>query len=148
AGVLAHFAEALRPAPRPVPTAAQQELAALVGYRQDLITMRIAEQHRARLAPPAVATPSREHLAWLRDQPATVEAAIAERIAASPQWQADSLLLQTMRGVGPVISATLLARLPELGHLTHRQLAKLVGVAPFARDSGKHQGRRRCTGGR
>ncbi len=148
ARVLAHFAEALRPTPRPLPTAAQRELAALVGRRQDLIAMRIAEQHRLRTAPAAIAAPIRDHIRWLREQLATVEAAITERVAAQPQWQADSALLQTMKGVGPVISATLLARLPELGQLTHRQVAKLVGVAPFARDSGKSQGKRRCMGGR
>ncbi len=148
ARVLAHYAEALRPTPRPVPAAAQRELAALVGRRQDLIAMRIAEQHRLRTAPAAIAAPIRAHITWLREQLAAVEAAITERIAAHPQWQADSALLQTLKGVGPIISATLVARRPELGHLTRQQIAKLVGVAPLARDSGKFQGKRRCAGGR
>jgi transposase len=148
AAVLAHYAEALRPEPRPIPDAAQQELAALVGRRQDLLAMRIAEQHRLRTLPATLAGPVREHIQWLRDQLKTVEAAITERIAAQPQWQADSALLQTMKGVGPIISATLVARLPELGRLNRRQIAKLVGVAPLAHDSGKHRGKRHCAGGR
>jgi transposase len=148
AAVLAHYAEALRPEPRPIPDAAQQELAALVGRRQDLLAMRIAEQHRLRTLPATLAGPVREHIQWLRDQLKQVETAIMERIAAQPRWQADSALLQTMKGVGPIISATLVARLPELGQLNRRQIAKLVGVAPLARDSGKTRGKRRCTGGR
>ena len=148
AAVLAHYAAALHPEPRPIPDAAQQELAALVGRRQDLLAMRIAEQHRLRTIPPTLAAPIREHIQWLRDQLRAVETAIATRIAAQPQWQADSALLQTMKGVGPIVSATLVARLPELGRLNRRQLAKLVGVAPLARDSGKTRGKRRCAGGR
>ncbi len=148
AAVLAHYAEALRPTPRRVPDAAQRELAALVGRRQDLIALRIAEQHRQRTVPAALAASIAEHIAWLRAQLATVEAAIGAQIAAHPQWQADSALLQTMKGVGPIISATLVARLPELGQLTRQQIAKLVGVAPLARDSGKAHGKRRCAGGR
>lgn len=148
ARVLAHYAAALRPTPRPLPAAAQRELAALVGRRQDLIAMRIAEQHRLRTAPAAIAAPIRAHIAWLRKQLTAVEATITTQVAAHPQWQADSTLLQTMKGVGPLISATLIARLPELGQLTHRQVAKLVGVAPFARDSGTSRGKRRCAGGR
>jgi transposase len=148
AAVLAHYAEALRPTPRPVPDAAQRELAALVGRRQDLIAMRIAEQHRQRLVAGALAASIAEHIAWLRAQLTVVEAAITEQIAAHPQWQADSALLQTMTGVGPIISATLIARLPELGTLSRQQVAKLVGVAPLARDSGKTHGKRHCAGGR
>jgi transposase len=148
AAVLAHYAAALHPAPRPIPDAAQQELAALVGRRQDLLMMRMAEQQRLRTLPPTLAGPVREHIQWLRDQLKAVEATISARIAAHPQWQADSRLLQTMKGVGPIVSATLVARLPELGRLGRSQIAKLVGVAPLARDSGKTRGKRRCTGGR
>ena len=148
AAVLAHFAEALRPSPRPLADAAQRDLAALVGRRQDLIAMRIAEQHRLRLAPATLADPIRAHIAWLREQLSAIETAIHARIARHPQWQADSVLLQTMKGVGPIISATLVARLPELGRLTAKQIAKLVGVAPIARDSGTRHGKRRCAGGR
>lgn len=148
AAVRAHYAAALHPTPRPIPDAAQQELAALVGRRQNLLAMRMAEQHRLRTRPPTVAGPVREHIQWLRDQLKAVEATITKRIAAHPQWQADSQLLQTMKGGGPIVSATLVARLPELGRLNRRQIAKLVGVAPLARDSGKTRGKRRCTGGR
>lgn len=110
--------------------------------------MRIAEQHRLRPLPPTLTEPVREHIAWLRTQLKTVETAISTRIAAQPQWQADSQLLQTMKGVGPIISATLIARLPELGQLSRQQIAKRVGVAPLAHDSGKTRGKRRCVGGR
>lgn len=148
AAVLAHFAEAVRPAVRPLPDADTQALAALVARRRQLIDMRTAEQNRLPLAAAAVARGIRDHVAWLNRQLDWVGRELAAAIEASPAWRAKDDLLQSVPGVGPVVSHTLLTDLPELGALSGRRIAALVGVAPVAKDSGRHCGARRIAGGR
>lgn len=148
AAVLAHLGLVLPPPPRAFPAAAVQRLRAAVQRRQQLVAMRVAERQRRRQAPEPIRAEIDEHVQWLTGRIKQADAAIAAAIAADPQLAAQDALLQTAPGVGKVISATLLADLPELGHLTGKQLAKLVGVAPLNRDSGRHKGRRRIWGGR
>ena len=148
ARLLAEFAERIRPPVRPQPAAARQELAALVGRRHDLVTMRVAEQQRLRGASAGIADHIRRHLTWLREQIKQLDREMAQAVQADPTLHAQAVLLQTAKGVGPVVSATLVARLPELGQLNRRQIAKLVGVAPLNRDSGTRRGTRQCWGGR
>jgi transposase len=148
AQVLAHFAEVVRPTPRPLPDAATQALSALVTRRHQLIEMRTAEQNRLGTAPRAIQPQIRKHLAWLDRQLTALETDLTKQIRATPLWRERDELLQSVPGVGPVTSRTLLAELPELGRLSPKQLAALVGVAPLNWDSGQLRGRRCIWGGR
>jgi transposase len=148
AAVLAHFAEAVRPAVRPLPDAAAQALAELVTRRQQLVEMLTAERNRLGSLTGGRRERAQAHVAWLRQELADLEAELAEAIEASPAWRAREVLLRTAPGVGPVLARTLVAELPELGTLDRKRLAALVGVAPFNRDSGAFRGRRRVWGGR
>lgn len=148
AQVLAHFAEAVRPAVRPLPEAATQALAALVTRRRQLLEMLVAEQNRIATAPPAIRTEIEVHIAWLRQRLSGVDGQLAATLSASPLWRAQEDLLRSVPGIGPVASVTLLAELPELGKLDRKQIAALVGVAPLNRDSGTWRGKRTVWGGR
>jgi transposase len=148
AQVLAHFAEAVRPEVRPLPDAATQELALLVARRRQLMEMRVAEQNRSRGAPARIRTQIREHVDWLNRQIDELDDEIGERVRSSPAWRERDDLYRSTPGVGPVLSATLLADLPELGTVPHKQIAALVGLAPLNQDSGKKRGQRVIWGGR
>lgn len=150
AAVLAHFAEAVRPTPRPLPDAATQALAALVERRRQLVAMRTAERQRvqqARFA--AVRARIQTHLDWLATELAEVDDELRRQVEASPLWRAQEDLLTSVPGIGPTTACVLLAALPELGRLPAKPLAALVGVAPLNRDSGTSlRGRRGIWGGR
>jgi transposase len=148
AQVLAHFAEAVRPPVRPVPDAATQALAALVTRRRQLLEMLVAEESRAWSARAAVREDIDEHIAWLRKRLRGVDQELGRAVRSSPLWREQQDLLRSVPGIGPVVSATLLAELPELGRLGHKQLAALVGVAPLNCDSGTWRGKRKIWGGR
>ncbi len=148
AAVLAHFAEAVRPPARPLPDADTAALAALVARRRQLVEMRTAEVNRLGLAPAAVARGIRDHVAWLDRQLGRVDGELRAAVAASPAWRAKDDLLRGVPGIGPAVSRTLLAELPELGTLSRKRVAALVGVAPVARDSGRKSGTRSIAGGR
>lgn len=148
AAVLAHFAEAVRPALRPLPDAATQALSALMMRRRQLIEMRTAEQNRLGSAPASVRSRIRAHLTWLTRELAHLDDDLAQTIRESPVWREKDDLLQSTPAVGPVLARTLLAALPELGTLNRKQIAALVGVAPLNRDSGTLRGRRIVWGGR
>lgn len=148
AAVLAHFAEAVRPVPRPVPDAATQALAALVTRRRQLVEMLTAEQNRLGTAPPALRAQLQAHIRWLQRHLDTLDTDLRACIRASPVWRVEDDLLQSTPGVGEVLSTTLCAALPELGTLSRRAIAALIGVAPWARDSGRRGSPRRCWGGR
>ena len=148
AAVLAQFAEAVRPALRPLPDAATQALSALLARRRQLIEMLTAEKNRLGSALPPVRPGIRAHIGWLERRLADLDADLAQAIRESPVWREKDDLLQSAPGVGPVLARTLLASLPELGTLTRQQIAALVGVAPLNRDSGAWRGKRRVWGGR
>ncbi len=148
AGILAEFAERVRPTPRPLPEASTQELAALLTRRRQLLEMLIAEKQRRTRAPKRVRKSIDAHVAWLQAQLASVDSDLQQSIQQSPIWREKDDLLQSMPGVGPVVSQTLLASLPELGQLDRRQIAALVGVAPFTKESGLWRGRPCVSGGR
>lgn len=148
AAVLAHFAEAVRPPVRPLPDAATQALDALLTRRRQLLAMRTAEQHRLGSATPPMRKEIQVHLAWLDRRLAALDDELGRTIRESPVWREQEQLLQSAPGVGPVLARTLLASLPELGALNRKQIAALVGVAPFNRDSGSTRGRRAVCGGR
>lgn len=149
AHVLARFAEAVKPSPRPLPDAATQELNALVTRRHQLVEMLTAEKNRlAQPAAKAVRAGIQEHIRWLERRLANIDRDLADTIHETPIWREKDELLQSAQGVGPVLSTTLLAGLPELGTLGRKQIAALVGVAPLNRDSGRYRGKRRVWGGR
>jgi transposase len=148
AQLLAQFGEVLRPAPRPLPDEATQALSGDLARRRQLLEMLIAEKQRhsqaaARLKP-GIAT----HIAWLTAELQRVDGDLTAAIRQSPVWREQDDLLQSMPGVGRGLSRTLLADLPELGTLSSKQLAALVGIAPLNRDSGTLRGKRMIWGGR
>ncbi len=148
AAVLAHFAEAVRPKPRPLADEDARELHALVLRRRQIIDMITAEGNRARSAPKSVKRRIEAHLRWLRKDLERANEDLERAVRESPVWREKDDLLRSVPGVGPTLFATLLAELPELEHLDRRSLAALVGVAPLNRDSGTLRGIRTVWGGR
>lgn len=141
AKVLAQFAEAVRPQVRPLPDAEERALAALVSRRRQLIEMITAEKNRLHSChEPTVREDIEAHLAYLTGRRDKLD----EELLAAHKM----LLLETVPGVGPVLALTLLAELPELGKLSNKRIASLVGVAPINRDSGTLRGHRGVWGGR
>jgi transposase len=148
ARALAHFADVIRPTPRPLPDAQTQELRALLGRRQQLIGMRTAEQNRLAGTSERLTQDIKAHIAWLNTRIATLDDDLETMLRASPLWRENDDLLQSVPGIGPVCARTFLLELPELGTLTRQQIAALVGVAPLNCDSGTLRGQRMMWGGR
>jgi transposase len=148
AHILALFAERVQPTPRPLPDAALRHLDALVTRRRQLLDMLTAERNRLEHAASPIRRNLTQHIRWLERRVADVDRDLDDTIQRSPVWRAKENLLRTVPGIGPVVSRTLLADLPELGQLNRKQIAALVGVAPLARDSGTFKGRRVVWGGR
>jgi transposase len=148
AKVLALFADVIRPSTRRVPNAQSRELMALVARRRQLVEMLTAESNRRGRVPGYVSRAIAAHISWLRKQLAEFDAILEEAIQRSPLWCEKARILRSVPAVGSVTVTTLLAHLPELGTLGRRQIAALVGVAPFNRDSGKMRGTRAIWGGR
>jgi transposase len=146
--VLAHFAEAVRPTPRAVPEEEAYVFRAILARRRQIVEMLTAENNRLGTAPRAVRKRIEAHVRWLEKELKRTDDDLDEAIEQSPTWRENAALLRSVPGVGPVLCRTLLAELPELGTLTHKQLAALVGVAPLNRDSGKMRGKRAVWGGR
>ena len=134
--MIARFAAEVQPPLRPRPSAASQAVHALVTRRRQLLADRVAELQRRPLARPSVQADVDAHVAWLTTRLASLDAQIAAALQADPALRARTGWLQSIPGIGPTASATMLAELPELGTLSRRQIAALVGVAPFNRDSG------------
>ncbi|MDP9375460.1 MAG: IS110 family transposase [Chloroflexota bacterium] len=148
ARALAHFAEAVKPPARPVPAAQADVLGAVLARRRQLVEMLTAEQNRLHTAAPAVRERITAHIAWLEAELDGINKELARVIGEDPTWRERDALLRGVPGVGPVLSTTLLAELPELGALTRHEVAALAGVAPLNRDSGTLRGRRTVWGGR
>jgi transposase len=148
ARALAHFAEAVRPTPRPGPDAQTEELRALLTRRRQLVAMRTAEANRLSTAPPRVPADLAPHLAWLDHRLAALDEDLDTTLRASPGWRERETLYRSVPGIGPVSARTLLLDLPELGPLSRQRIAALAGVAPFHCDSGTLRGRRTIWGGR
>jgi transposase len=147
--VLAHFAAAIDPPVRPVKSAETQHLEALLARRRQIVEMLVAEKNRlANHQDRAVVKDLKAHIAWLERRLQSSDDELQRVLKASPAWRERDDLLRSVPGVGPVLSLTLLAQLPELGQLNRREIAKLVGVAPFNWDSGQWRGSRHIWGGR
>ena len=148
AGVLAHFADAVRPEVRPLKDAETQVLNSLTARRHQVMTMLVSEKNRLGTAVGAVSPRIEAHIAWLEQELSDLDKGLRQTLRRSPVWREKDDLLRTVPGVGEQISLTLLANLPELGTLNRRQIAALVGVAPYNRDSGTLRGKRAVWGGR
>jgi transposase len=149
ARVIARFAEAVRPPVRPLPDAQAQALSALTARRRQLVDMLAAEQNRRRLVrDQPVQRQLAAHIAWLEQALRGLDQDLMTLLRSTAAWREKDDLLRSAAGVGRVTSCTLVADLPELGCLTRRRIGALVGLAPFARDSGVFRGRRMIAGGR
>lgn len=148
ATVLAEFAQKMRPDPRPVPDEQRQRLAALLSRRRQLVAMMAEEKTRHSGAHRDVKPRLEAHIAWLKQELDDLDRDLHREIRDSPVYQEKGQLLRSVPGVGPVLVATLLVEMPELGQLTDKQIAALAGVAPLNRDSGRYKGKRFCWGGR
>jgi transposase len=148
ADLLAHFGEAIKPEIRSVPDPAHRELEALVTRRRQLIDMRAAEQKRKLSAPPVVQTSIEAVIEVLTKQIDDIDSDMHRVIRETPAWCEADDRNQSTPGVGPVLSTTLTALVPELGTLNRKQIASLIGVAPHNDDSGKREGKRTTWGGR
>lgn len=146
---IADFAETLKPEPRPLKNEETMEIDALVRRRKQLQATEIAETNRLRTAHHRRERESiKRHVAWIEQELKDIEKELQQRIKASPMWRELDMLIQSVPGVGKILSMTLIAGLPELGHLGRAEIAALVGVAPFNCDSGKQRGERHIRGGR
>lgn len=148
AWVLARFAEAVRPAVRPLPDEITLELRGLIARRRQIIEMIVAERNRLSGASKSVRKRIDAHIRWLEAELDRADTDLDQSIRQSPIWQENEELLRSVPSIGPVTSRTLLAELPELGQLNRKQIAALVGIAPLNRDSGTLKGRRSIWGGR
>ena len=148
AQILAHFGEAVRPPMRPLRDADTQALGAVLARRKQVMDILVAEKNRLGRAAPEVRPRIEAHIEWLKQELGYLDTDLRQKIESSPLWREKDDLLRSVPGVGPQVSLTLLAYLPELGTLNRKQIAALVGVAPFNRDSGPHRGKRSVWGGR
>lgn len=148
AQVLAEFGRAVNPQVRPLPDDAAQELGALVMRRSQLVQMRTQEKNRLPMTRPVLRPRLKDHIAFLDEEIARLEIDLTAKLRSSEVWCERRDLLLGVPGVGPILTCSLLAQLPELGQLNRQRIAALVGVAPLNDDSGKHQGRRSTWGGR
>ena len=146
--VLAHFGEAVRPPIRPLRDSDTQALGVVLARRWQVMGILVAEKNRLSRAAPEVRPSIEAHIGWLKRELDDLDTDLRQRIKRSPVWREKDDLLRSVPGVGPQVSLTLLAYLPELGTLNRKQIAALVGVAPFNRDSGPYRGKRSVWGGR
>lgn len=148
AGILAHFAEAVRPEIRELKPLEARKLEALNTRRRQIVEMLTAERNRLITAPEWTRGDIEEHIAILKKRLAAINKDIDKLIRQSPLWREKDKILKSFPGVGPVTASTMLSDLPELGTLNPKAIAALVGVAPLNCDSGNYQGRRKIWGGR
>jgi transposase len=148
AEVLALFGDRIIPPVRPLASEAQQQLDDLVTRRRQLVDILTAERNRMALLRGKAQANVERHIEWLNEQIQEIDGEIEAQIQSTQAWRQTQKLLLSVPGVGKVMAATLLSALPELGQLSHKQIAALVGVAPFNYDSGQMRGKRRVFGGR
>lgn len=147
--VLAHFGAAMRPEKRPLKPEETALLQDLLSRRRQLVEMLSSEKNRLHSAShKKICTEIKAHIRWLEKRIEKADSDLDEAIKSSPIWSERNALLQSMPGIGRVSALTLMALLPELGELSKKEVAAIVGVAPFARDSGTLRGKRTCWGGR
>ena len=148
AEVIARFVEATRPEPRPLPDEATQALGELITRRRQIIAMMVAERQRATRLPKRLRRSCERVVRMLEKELAALDQDIDTTVRGSPAWRAKEDLLASVPSIGDITARSLIAELPELGKLDRRQIAALVGVAPFTRQSGQWRGKSFIGGGR
>ena len=149
AEMIARFLEAVRPELRALPDEDQSLLAELVGRRRQVLEMLVAERQRAKRATKApVRKAILRHIAVLEKELPELDKEIGTLVRGSPMWREKEDLLTSFKGIGKTLARALLADLPELGRLSRREIASLVGIAPFTRQSGRWRGKSMIAGGR
>lgn len=148
AQVIARFAHSVNLQPQAPVSSTAQHLSDLTHRRQQLVDIQVAEKNRLSQAPTTVKADIEAHLQQLEQRIQALETQIQHLGQQQADWQRKKDLLQSVKGIGPVTATLCLVELPELGQLSAKQIARLVGVAPINRDSGKHQGKRMIAGGR
>jgi transposase len=149
AGLIAWFAEIKKPVPSVLGSLRQRQLRAQVTRLRQLTEVRTAQRNQRRLVTDmGVLACLDQLLAFLQRQIDQLAEAVAALIAADPLWKELDQAFRTIKGVADRTVARLMAEMPEIGTLSHKAISKLAGVAPLARDSGKHQGKRVVRGGR
>ncbi len=148
ARLLARFAAAVKPAPLQLPSEAERHLSALMRRRHQILEMLTAEKNRVHTIPSRMRERLENHIVWLEQELDALNTAIQDFIQQQPDFKDKDEIMQSVPGIGPVTAAIVLADLPELGRLNRKEIAALVGVAPFSRDSGQQRGKRWVQGGR
>lgn len=148
ARLISHFASGVKPLANSLRTPVEEQLAAFVERRRQLLVELVAEKNRLSTCPACVRDEIEEHIAWMEEHVADWETKIQICITQNPEWQQRAEIIDSAPGVGPVTASTMVAELPELGQLNRQKIAALVGVAPFNKDSGPKKGKRRIKGGR
>jgi transposase len=148
ADVIAYFAETVKPEVRPLRDEHLEQLNAVLVRRRQIVDMITEEKNRLHTAMSALDKSITQHIEWLKKALNNTDGELDRLVKETPLWREKDDLYRSVPGVGPVLSMTLVASLPELGTLNRRKVASLVGVAPMNRDSGKFRGRRKIQGGR
>lgn len=148
ARVIARFSATVQPIPRPIANEDAQELGAIMARRRQIVEMITVEKNRFASAKKVVRPRIQAHIDWLSHELADTNDDLQKKVKDSPIWRQKDDLLKSIPGIGPIVAATLLADLPELGTMNSKQIASLVGVAPHNRDSGTMRGKRTVWGGR
>lgn len=148
ARLIAHYSEAIRPRLSSLKPETMQAMSDLVARRNQLLAMQTMEKNRLQILPKELVMTIKPILTAFKNQIAKVEQKITTLIATCPDYHAKSTVLQSVPGIGKIAAASLISNLPELGYISNKQAAALIGVAPMSRESGRYKGLRKIQGGR
>jgi len=148
ARLIAHYGDAIKPPLSELKPEVMRRMSDLLSRRRQLMALQTMEKNRLQIMPRALSGTIKPILTVLKNQLSKIDQQLLKLIESCPQHQAKNAILQSMPGVGNVVAFNLISKMPELGYLTNKQAAALVGVAPINRESGAYQGQRRIRGGR
>lgn len=148
AALIAHYAEAIKPKLTQLKSENIRLMSDLVTRRNQLLSMQTMEKNRLQILPRTLASSIKPILTALKNQITKVENRIEKLIETCPDYQAKNEILQSVPGIGKIAAASLISNVPELGYITNKQAASLIGVAPITRESGSFKGKRMINGGR
>ena len=148
AGIIAHFGEAIKPVPKALSTIEEETLSETQHRRKQLVDMITMEKNRRAVTRGEVRKNIDKTIDFLEKQLKEMAASLSAQVSENEEWQTKLELLKSVQGVGQVIALTLISELPELGKVSREEIAALVGVAPFNRDSGAKKGQKAIWGGR